>query len=109
MPQAQVDTNTTTTAQIPHLHCDELTASDISNLHRNSGTMSSDHAHKYATNDAHLGATTARDGETLSAGSTARNESTARPMDNGALEKDFSRQDRRHCRIDIDELETNCL
>jgi len=93
MPPAQVDTNTTTTAQIPHLHCDELTASDISNLHRNSGTMSSDHAHKYATNDAHLGATTARDGETLSAGSTARNESTARPMDNGALEKDFSRQD----------------
>lgn len=89
-------TNTTTSApQIPHLHCDELTASEIAKVHHNSGTMSSDHQHKYATNDAHLGATTARDGETLSAGSTARNESNARAMDNGALEKDFSRQDRK--------------
>ncbi|RMZ73328.1 GPR1 and Fun34p [Pyrenophora seminiperda CCB06] len=53
--------------------------------------MNGDHEHKYATNDAHLGATTARDVETLSAGSTARNESTTRMMDNhNALEKDFS-------------------
>ncbi|KAH7359513.1 GPR1/FUN34/yaaH family-domain-containing protein [Pyrenochaeta sp. MPI-SDFR-AT-0127] len=56
--------------------------------------MSSNHDHKYATNDAHLGATTGRDGETLSAGSTARNESNARMTDNSnSLEKDFSRQD----------------
>lgn len=54
--------------------------------------MSGDHQHKYATNDAHLGATSARDDETLSAGSTARNESTTRIMDNNSngLEKDFS-------------------
>jgi len=53
--------------------------------------MNGDHEHKYATNDAHLGATTARDVETLSAGSTARNESTTRMMDSqNALEKDFS-------------------
>lgn len=53
--------------------------------------MNGDHEHKYATNDAHLGATTARDVETLSAGSTARNESTTRMMDNhNGLEKDFS-------------------
>ncbi|CAI9636339.1 unnamed protein product [Alternaria burnsii] len=56
--------------------------------------MTSNHDHKYATNDAHLGATTARDAETLSAGSTARNESTTRMMDGpNALEKDFSRQE----------------
>ncbi|OAL47820.1 hypothetical protein IQ07DRAFT_613224 [Pyrenochaeta sp. DS3sAY3a] len=56
--------------------------------------MSADHEHKYASNDAHLGATSGRDGETLSAGSTARNESNARMVDNNnALEKDFSRQD----------------
>merc|ERR1712137_11169 len=61
----------------------------------NHGTgMDSDHQHKYATNDAHLGPTTARDEETLSAGSTARNESTTRMMDGqNGLEKDFSRQD----------------
>ncbi|KAF1832541.1 hypothetical protein BDW02DRAFT_422016 [Decorospora gaudefroyi] len=56
--------------------------------------MNSDHHHKYTSNDAHLGATTARDAETLSAGSTARNESTTRILDgHNALEKDFSRQD----------------
>ncbi|KAF1946872.1 hypothetical protein EJ02DRAFT_499716 [Clathrospora elynae] len=56
--------------------------------------LNSDHAHKYETNDAHLGATTARDAETLSAGSTARNESTGKIMDNhNALEKDFSQND----------------
>jgi succinate-acetate transporter protein len=55
--------------------------------------MDSNHQQKYTTNDAHLGSTTARDAETLSA-STARNESTARPMDaHSGLEKDFSRHD----------------
>ncbi|KAF2850482.1 hypothetical protein T440DRAFT_479181 [Plenodomus tracheiphilus IPT5] len=53
--------------------------------------MSGDHQHKYATNDAHLGVTSTRDEETLSAGSTARNESTSRMLDhNNGLEKDFS-------------------
>ncbi|KAI8938430.1 hypothetical protein NX059_004323 [Plenodomus lindquistii] len=53
--------------------------------------MSVDHQHKYATNDAHLGATSARDEETLSAGSTARNESTSKMLENNnGLEKDFS-------------------
>jgi hypothetical protein len=43
-----------------------------------------------ANNNAHLGATSARDGETLSAGSTAN----GRMTDNhNGLEKDFSRQD----------------
>ncbi|KAF1843367.1 uncharacterized protein K460DRAFT_357103 [Cucurbitaria berberidis CBS 394.84] len=55
--------------------------------------MTTNHDHKYATNDAHLGATSGRDAETLSAGSTARNESTPRMADNNTLEKDFSRQD----------------
>ncbi|KAH9868873.1 hypothetical protein J1614_007948 [Plenodomus biglobosus] len=46
---------------------------------------------KYTTSDAHLAATTARDEETLSAGSTARNESTSKMLDhNNGLEKDFS-------------------
>lgn len=89
---------TTTVAapiQVPHLHCDELTARDISKSHSNSGAVKSDHQNKLASNDAHLGANTVRDGDTLSAGSTARNDSTTRTMENnGALEKDFSRQDR---------------
>ena len=63
-------------------------------MNQNAASMSANHDHKYASNDAHLGATSGRDGETLSAGSTARNESTARMTDNNnALEKDFSRQD----------------
>lgn len=71
------------------------TNGDGSGLFDNHGAgMPGDHQHKYATNDAHLGAATARDGDTLSAGSTARNESTARvPNDQPFLEKDFSRQD----------------
>jgi hypothetical protein len=43
-------------------------------------------------NDAHLAPSTARDGETLSAGSTA-NGSYTRMAEHNALEKDFSRQD----------------
>lgn len=45
-----------------------------------------------AHNNTHLGPTTARDEETLSAGSTARAESNAYRMsnNNGDLEKDFS-------------------
>lgn len=51
--------------------------------------MDPDHQQKYSSNDAHLSPT--RDAETLSAGSTARNESTARTMDvHNGLEKDFS-------------------
>jgi hypothetical protein len=88
-------TTTTSIGQVPHLHCDEAAAKDLAPHKHNTVAMNSDHQHKYATNDAHLGATTARDGETLSAGSTARNESATRMMDNGgALEKDFSRQAR---------------
>lgn len=49
------------------------------------------------TNDAYLDAPTDRGGDTLSAGSTARQESYTRAMENGnnhnnSLEKDFSRQ-----------------
>jgi len=77
-----------------------------SGLFNNHGAgMPSDHVHESVNNDnnAHLGASsgrennnshlassTVRDGETLSAGSTARGDSTARMDTNGALEKDFS-------------------
>ena len=56
--------------------------------------MNQSHEQKYETNNAHLGATSGRDGETLSAGSTARNESATRLTGNNhnSLEKDFSRQ-----------------
>jgi hypothetical protein len=94
----------TTTSSAGHQHNETSISNTNSNSNSNSNgsglfdnhvaCMTSGHEHKYATNDAHLGATTARDAETLSAGSTARNESTTRMMDNpNALEKDFSRQD----------------
>jgi hypothetical protein len=78
-----------------------------SGLFNNHGAgMPSDHAHESINNNnnahlgassgregnnAHLASSTVRDNETLSAGSTARADSTARMVDNnGALEKDFS-------------------
>jgi hypothetical protein len=64
--------------------------------HAHESVNSNNNAHLGASsgredNDAHLAPSTVRDGETLSAGSTARGDSTARMIDNnGALEKDFS-------------------
>jgi hypothetical protein len=86
---------TTTSPGGTHYYDNSHSTSNGSGLFDNHGAgMPQDHHHKYATNDAHLGAATGRDGDTLSAGSTARNESTTRMMDgHPTLEKDFSRQD----------------
>jgi hypothetical protein len=92
---SRYETPTATSTSVGGHHYYDNSNSTGSGLFYNDGAgMNTDHQHKYASNDAHLGATTARDAETLSAGSTARNESTVRVTDGHYLEKDFSRQDR---------------
>jgi hypothetical protein len=107
---SRYETSTATTPSVGGHHYYDNSHSTGSGLFINDGVgMNSDHQHKYAANDAHLGATSARDVETLSAGSTARNESTARVVDGHYLEKDFSRKERKyhstqHSSADTDRL-----
>jgi hypothetical protein len=110
MSRYETSTSTTTSVDGHRYYDNSNSNSTNSGLFDNDGTgMNSDHQHKYATNDAHLGATTARDAETLSAGSTARNESTARVMEGHYLEKDFSRQERKHHSTQHSSTDTNRL
>jgi hypothetical protein len=107
MSQQYESTTTTTTTTSDGRFQNFSDSSHGSGLFNNHGAgMQSNHAHESVnsnnnahlgassgrdSNNAHLASSTVRDGETLSAGSTARGDSTARMIDNnGALEKDFS-------------------